>query len=87
MATKRNKPRLGITVDEDVYRWAVACAKKKRLKVSQLVNLKLADIMVSECKNDVSGPKEGSLPKPLPKGKRTSGTGTSEPRADRKTSN
>ena len=38
MPAKRNKPRLAVTVDKDVYDWVVEQARIKHLPVAQFVN-------------------------------------------------
>jgi hypothetical protein len=43
MATNRNKPAVGLTLDRDVVDWINSEAQRRRLKPSQLVNSWLAE--------------------------------------------
>lgn len=38
MKTKRNKPRLAVTVDADVHAWVTAEARRNRVSLSDVVN-------------------------------------------------
>ena len=48
MKQKRNRPLLGITLDQDVHDWIKYQAVKRRLKVSQIINTHMADLMSAD---------------------------------------
>ena len=48
MTQKRNRPLLGITLDQDVHDWIKHQAVKRRLKVSQIINIHMADVMAAD---------------------------------------
>lgn len=48
MKQTRNRPLLGITLDQDVHDWIKYQAVKRRLKVSQVINIHMADVMAAD---------------------------------------
>ena len=48
MSTKRNKPRLAVTVDADVMAWLEEERARKRLSMAAFANMLLAEAMTKD---------------------------------------